>query len=240
MAISDKTHELHITLSTKHCELSSAEIVHMEKDLDTLGALVEDFPVSDLHVTVIRHPATNDYHVKTTLALPGRKLFTGERHVEVHPAYKRCLHKLIEKVHAYKQEMTIHADAAKQMAGTHQEIEPSGMFNTDALNRAVEANDYPAFRRAIDVFEPALMERVGKWMGRYPEISSQAEWPISVSEVVEEVFLNAFDQFPTRSHDVPPGQWLEHLIDPSVQALVQSPDEEFERVRFSSSVFEES
>jgi hypothetical protein len=52
------------------------------------------------------------------------------------------------------------------------------------------------------------------------------------------VFLNAFEQFPNHSRDVPPGEWLEQLIDPSVQAILQSPDEEFANISFVRSMRE--
>ncbi len=234
MTFSDQSYNLRIVLDTKGCELAAAEIEQMEEDLHTLRELVKDFPVSDLHVTVVHHQRSGDYHVKTSLALSGRKLFTGERHALMHPAFESCIRKLVKKVRAYKHEMRVGADATKQAAGTRQDVQPTAVFDTNLLVRAVEAKDYPSFRRELDVFEPSLMERIGRWMERYPEISAQAEWSISVSDIVEEVFLNAFDRFEQRSHDVPPGKWLESLIDPSVQALLQSSDEEFERVRFSS------
>jgi ribosome-associated translation inhibitor RaiA len=217
--------------------LSAAEIEEIEEDLDTLRELVEDFPVSDLHITVVYHQRSDDYHVKTSLALSGRKLFTGDRHAKVHPAFESCVRKLTKKVRAYKNNMRVGTDASKQAAGTRQDVQPVGEIDLNALAHSVDAQDYPAFRREIDVFEPSLMERIGRWIERYPEIRSQLDQAMSVSDIVEEVFLNAFDRFATRSHQVPPGQWLEGLIDPSIQALLQSPDEEFERVRFSKSTF---
>ena len=237
MMFSDQSYNLRMELDTKGCELSASEVEDMEEDLDTLRDLVEDFPVSNLYITVVHHQRSDDYHVKTSLALSGRKLFTGERHAKVHPAFDSCIRKLTKKVRAYKREMRVGADASKQAEGTRQDVQPSGEIDVNSLVEAVDANDYTAFRREIDVFESSLMERIGRWIERYPEIRSQLDQPMSVSDIVEEVFLNAFDRFETRSHDVPPGQWLESLIDPSVQALLQSPDVEFERVRFSKSAF---
>ena len=237
MKFSDESYNLRLELDTKGCELSASEIEDMEEDLDTLRDLVEDFPVSNLYITVVHHQRTDDYHVKTSLALSGRKLFTGERHAKVHPAFDSCIRKLVKKVRAYKHEMRVGTDASKQAAGTRQDIQPSGEMDLNAMVNAVDAKDYSTFRREIDVFESSLTERIGRWIERYPEIRSQLDQLILVSDIVEEVFLNAFDRFETRSHNVPPGQWLESLIDPSVQALLQSPDEEFERVRFSNGTF---
>ncbi|TWT81603.1 hypothetical protein CA13_30560 [Planctomycetes bacterium CA13] len=237
MKFSNQSHALRIMLDTKDCELSSVEIEHMEEDLHTLRELVADFPVSDLHVTVVHHPRGGDYHVRTTLALPDRRIFTGDRHAKVHPAYERCLRKLVKKVRAYKHEMRIGEDSIKQAKGTRQTVEPIAELDVSALVKTVKDDDYLEFRRKIDLFEPALSERIARWLGKYPEIQTQFEWPVSVSDIVEEVFLNAFDQFDLRSHDVSPGDWLENLIDPSVQAILQSPDDEYMRIEFSSAAF---
>ena len=237
MKSSDQSHALRIVLDTKNCQLSPGEIEHMEEDLHTLRELVADFPVSDLHLTVIHHPRSDDYHVRTTLSLSGRKLFTGDRHATVHPAYERCIRKLVKKVRAYKHEMRVGEDAVKQAKGTRQNVVAVAEFDVSAMIQTVENDDYLEFRRQMDVFEPALRERISRWLGKYPEIQAQFEWPVSVSDIVEEVFLNAFDQFDLRSHNVPPGDWLESLIDPSVQAILQSPDDEYMRIEFSSAAF---
>ena len=231
MAFSDESYNLRIELDTKGCELSADQIEDMEVDLHTLRNLVEDFPVSDLHITVVYHHKARDYHVKTSLGLSGRKLFTGERHSKVHPAFESCIRKLTKKVRAYKREMRVGHDAEKHSAGTRHDVLPAGEINVSALIEAAKTDNYEAFRAEIDVFEPSLAKRVSHWTERYPEMGSLLGHPFQVSDIVEEVFLNAFDQFENRPHEVPPGQWLESLIDPSIQALIQSPDEEFERIR---------
>lgn len=233
MSYSDESYNLRIELDTKGCELSPQEIEAMELDLDTLQALVADFPVSDLHITVVYHHKASDYHVKTSLGLCGRKLFTGDRHAKVHPAFESCIRKLTKKVRAYKREMRVGEDAEKLAAGTRHEVEPIAEVDVAAIIQAVENDDYAEFRRVIDVFEPSLAARISHWIKRYPEIESRLDHPFLLSDIVEEVFLNAFDRFAQRSHDIPPGRWLETLIDPSVQALLQSPDEEYERIQFA-------
>lgn len=233
MTFSDESYNLRIELDTKGCELSAHEIEDMEVDLHTLRQLVEDFPVSDLHITVVYHQKAHDYHVKTSLGLSGRKLFTGERHAKVHPAFESCIRKLTKKVRAYKREMRVGEEAEKLSAGTRHDVTPVGEVDVAGLVAAVARDDYTAFRQSIDVFEPALASRISHWVERYPAIASRLEHPFQVSDIVEEVFLNAFDRFDDRSHQIPPGQWLESLIDPSVQSLIQSPDEEYERIQFA-------
>ncbi len=85
MPYSDESYDLRIELDTKGFELSADTIAHMEEDLDTLRKLVADFPVSNLYITIVHHKRSDDFHVKTSLALPGKTLFTGERDVHVHP-----------------------------------------------------------------------------------------------------------------------------------------------------------
>jgi len=239
MKFSDQSYNLRIELDTKGCQLSAEEIEDMEFDLHTLRNLVEDFPVSDLHITVVYHQKAHDYHVKTALALSGRKLFTGERHTKVHPAFEACIRKLTKKVRAYKRQMRVGEQAEKLSAGTRHTVEPIGEIDVNALIAAVKQDDYIAFRKEIDVFETSLAPRITHWLQRYPEIETALDHPISVSDVVEEVFLNAFDRFEQRSHDVPPGEWLESLIDPSVQAILQAPDEEYERIQFAKTAMQD-
>lgn len=239
MPYSDESYDLRIELDTKGCDLSAGEITKLEDSLDTLRKLVKDFPVANLYITIVHHSRSNDYHVKTSLALPGKTLFTGDRDVLVHPAFERCVGKLAKKVAAYKQRMHGEAKRAKQVEGTHQTIMPTRVLDIERLSEAVEKNDYVAFRRAADMFEEPLNERIGRWIQRYPEIEARLGDSITIADIVEEVFLNAFEQFAQRREDVPPGEWFEGLIDSSVQALLQSPDEEFANISFARSLLEE-
>ena len=90
------------------------------------------------------------------------------------------------------------------------------------------------------MFEGSLRARVGRWIQRNPEIESRLDEDFRIDDLVEEVFLTGFERFSARSHDVPPGQWLEQLIDPSVQAILQSPDEEYANISVIRSAAEGS
>ena len=233
MHFTSEGEKFRIQLNTQGCELSANEIAEMEEDLHSLRNAVESFPVSRLQITVVHHAKSDDYHVKTSLMLSGKTLFTGERDVLVHPAYERCVRKLVRKVEAFKQNMHGDAELAKQAKATHATVEPTGTVDTERLKAAVEADDYPAFRQAADVFDNSLTERVGRWLQRYPEIELGLGESVTISEIVEDVFLNAYEQFPSRPDEVPPGDWLEGLIDPTVQALMLSPDEEYARISYA-------
>ena len=98
--------------------------------------------------------------------------------------------------------------------------------------------DYRAFRAAMGVYEDALEKRVGRWIERYPDAEAQLGNGLLISEIVEEVFLNAFDQYNARPASLRLGQWLENLIDPSIQTLLRDGGQEKENLSFIQSAQE--
>ncbi|MFN9508059.1 MAG: hypothetical protein ACK6AO_03535 [Planctomycetota bacterium] len=234
----DSTSSLRIELDTQGFELSAGEIADMEADLHTLRRQIEHFPSSLLHISMIRHQRDRTYHVKTSLTLCGTTLFTGDRDLASHAAFERCIHKLVGKVQAHKAKMAGKIDWNKATSGNHAELNPTDQFDALELDCAVAQDDYLAFRLAMDVFEDGLSKRVGRWINRYPQIEEKLGQSMTISDIVEEVFLIAFSEFLDRPHDVPPGKWLEGLIDPAVQALIQSPDEEYASISYSRAILE--
>ena len=226
MPFSDESYNLRIELDTKHCELSADEIAKMESALDPLSRLVRDFPVRDLYVTVIHHPRSKDFHVKTALVLPGRTLFTGDRDHQMYPAYERCVRKLVNKMEAYKTQLEKSSEIAKHEKGTHQDVVPTQVPDIDLLVSAVQEGDYRQFRRATYVYDESVRKRVGRWVQRYPEANKRLGGTLDVvGDITEEVFLNAFEQFNSRPQALRFGDWLENLIDPSIRTLLQHPEE---------------
>jgi len=238
MRFSDESYNLRIELDQKGCKVSADQIEKMESMLDTLRKLTEPFPVSNLYVDVIFHKPSQDYHIKISLALPGKTLFTGDRDSTVLPAFERCVRKLVQKVSAYKSRMGRDSELARQTEGTHQMVKPTGDFDLAAIELAVAEGDYPQFRNQLDMFDGSLRQRVGRWLARYPEIETRLGDDFQIDDILEEVYLNAFEQFPKRSHDVPPGDWLTHLIDPSVQTILRSTDDEYANISFVRSSLE--
>jgi ribosome-associated translation inhibitor RaiA len=235
MPFSDESYDLRIELDQQGCELSADQIERMETALHTLRKLTQPFPVANLYIDVVFHKTTQDFHLKTSLALPGKTLFTGDRDADVQPAFERCVRKLVHKVSAYKSRMEQNAELAKQAEGTHHRVESTGEFDVAMIQQSVDNGDYSAFRQQVDVFAASLRQRIGRWLQRYPEIESRLGSDFGIGDIVEEVFLNAFENFEQRSHDVPPGDWLTHLIDPSVQTILKSPDEEYANLSFVQS-----
>ncbi|MFM8572877.1 MAG: hypothetical protein ACKOAU_14885 [Pirellula sp.] len=229
---------LRIELDTQGCELSAGEISDMEEDLHTLRRQIEHFPSSLLQIAILRHQRDRSFHVKTSLSLCRTTLFTGDRDVAVHAAFERCIHKLIRKVEAHKARAAGRLDWGKTNSGNNLAMNPSDEFNLLDLQCAVAQDDYVAFRKAVDVFEGSLSKRIGRWVNRYPQLEVRLGLSITISDLVEEVFLLAYERFHQRPHDVPPGTWIEGLIDPAVQTLLQSPDEEYANISFSRAILE--
>jgi hypothetical protein len=100
------------------------------------------------------------------------------------------------------------------------------------LEDALQSNDYVAFRRALDVYDEALRGRIGRWLQRYPALNARLDVDFQLDDVVEEVLLNAFERFEDRPAQVPLGDWLEQLIDPSLRMFAAAPDEELENISF--------
>lgn len=231
-------HELRIQLDTKHCTLSAREIEKMEANLGTLRTRAQNFPIADLYVTVTRFPRTGDFHVKTSLVLTGRTLFTGDRDVLVHPAYQRCIHKLVHKLEAYIEALGQKPTIRKHEEGTQLDLLPATVPDAALLERAAADGDYAAFRKALSVYDEALHRRVSRWINRYPMLEARLGDTLSVDDAVEEVYLNAYERFGERPRSLRFGQWLEELIDSSLRALLEHPDEELTSISLARTLQE--
>ncbi len=238
MNFSDQTYNLRIELDTKHCTLAPAEIERLEQALQPLRKPVEKFPVSDLYITIEFFQRSHDYRIKTVLQLPGRGLATGDLDKDYLPAFERCVRKLVHKVIAYEGQLEDEEERSKQLKGTHHEVHPSETIDEAAAEQAVADNDYAAFCRHLVSFEEPLRKRIGRWIQRYPILDEQLGDRFDLNDVVDEVFLNAFERFDQRPRAVPLGTWLEQLIDPSLRILSQDTVDELENISFARSLRE--
>jgi hypothetical protein len=234
----DPTYNFRIVLDAKHCAIPPMEWEKMLICLSPLDRATQTFPFSDLYITINHHPRTHAVHVKTSLVLSGKTLFTGDRSDLIYAAFERCIRKLVNKVQAYKQDLSETAEVSKHEKRTHQDVEPSVSPDPAVIDAAVANGDYRAFRIALYGYEEPLRKRIGRWIERFPDIQAQIGQQFTVADLVEEVFLNAFDQYDHRPREIRLGDWLEHLIDPSVKALLLHPDEERENIRFAQTITE--
>lgn len=235
MTYRDQSYDLAVQYDAHGFELSDDLKARFDEDLDRLATMLRRGPAATLHVDLVRHARTGDYHVKTTLRIDrGPAFFTGERDALPGPAFKRCVHKLIRKVEEFRRK------AERQhlgVAARSPAVGADGPPDWEGIATAVEQGDYAAFRVALDVYEDSLTQRVGRAVERYPEASAALGDRLMVSEFVEEVFLNAFEEFgdgARRKERL--SDWLESLIDPSIQAMLADPETEKENVAYVRSL----
>lgn len=229
MRFSDETYNLRINTDSQNYTISEAESAKMDASLDTLRKAAAAFPVSDLKIEIIRQSRTDHIDVKTSLVLPGQTLTTSDWDVQLHPAYERCIKKLVGMVADYKERLGSKSEMAKTVEGTLHEVHPSQPPDPEALQMAAAEGDYQAFRTALSVYEDAVQRRAGRWIERYPEAIERLGDGLVMSDIVEEVFLLAFERFTDRPAR-PMGEWLESLIDPAIQAWLKDPVAEKENI----------
>lgn len=239
MSLSDTSYNLRIELDTHNCALSPSEIERFEEALGLLRSPTEKFPVSDLYITVTYQPRSTDYRVTTALVLPGRTLAAGDLEKHPYPAFERCVRKLARRLESYEAELDHEAELAKHQKGTEHDVIPEHEPDAQTLEETVAQQDYSSFRRAMYVYEEAVRKRIGRWVQRYPKMEARIGVDLELADIVEEVFLNAFERWNERPQEVLLGDWLEHLIDPSIRLLAEHPTRELENVSFARTLHEQ-
>lgn len=238
MKYSDQSYNLRIELDTENCELTPAQIEKLEECLSPLRDLVKNFPVADLYITIQYNPPSHDYRVKAVLRLPGKGLATGDLEEDMYLAFRRCVSKLVHKVIAYKDRLEDAEAIAKHEKGTRHDVVAQQPIDGQALQAAVDQGDYAEFRKLTYPLEESVRKRAGRWIQRYPKIEAQLGERFDLADIVEEVFLNAFERYHEHPREVPFGDWLEGLIDPSVKLLNDDPDEALANISFAQSAIE--
>jgi hypothetical protein len=187
---------------------------------------VADFPNSDLTVNVIRHPRSETYRVEGRLRLPGQTLVSGVQDADIDSAFQRSVRELLRQVDAYKEGRDGKAEGQSRRREALDHIVAPEAPTDGALGRAVAAGDYRAFRLALAGYEEWLRNRVGRWIQRYPKAEARVGKRLRIGDVLEQVYLSAFEQFAQWSPAVRPlHDWLDGLIDASLKVLLRHPDE---------------
>jgi hypothetical protein len=111
-----------------------------------------------------------------------------------------------------------------------QEIVASQLPDHHAMQEAVAEGDYFAFRRATLMYEEPVRKRIGRWVQRYPAVNELIGRELQIADVLEGVFLAAFERLDEKPTEVLPGNWLESLIDDVIREIAEHPDEELENI----------
>jgi len=233
------TDRLQVEITSTGCEIPADERTRIQTPIAALADKVHDLGEACLWINVVFHPRRAVYHAEFKLKLPGRSLFTGAEDSYLDAALQRSFAKLTRKVDAYLENPDIEAVTAAQRRA---EAEADAIAPQDPaagpLAEAANAGDYRAFREGLADYEIWLHKRVGRMVQRYPNVQARIGDELLIGDVVEEVFLNAFEQFTRRSTDVRLREWLDGLIEPSIRALMQNPDEEYAALDMARSVME--
>jgi hypothetical protein len=229
MQFDDDRYRLHVEINTKGCEVPADELARMQQSLEQLGEAIQGFPRAELFFTIVRHPRSEAVNVEARMKLPGRTLFTADRDDYLDSAFQRCLDKLIRKTAEYKANPDRQAlERARGRLDLDRDLVAPEDPAAGPLGEAVRAGDYRAFRSALAGYEEWLRLRVGRWVQRYPEAEAKVGGELLLGDLVEEVYLNAFEGFARRPTGVGLWRWLEGLLDPSLRALLRHPAEERE------------
>ncbi len=227
MQYTDAQHHLNVVLTPRECSLPPEELVSLENKLRPLAEVVTVFPQADLEADIVHHPRSRLYHVRCRLRVPGATLFAGDYDRSAVPAFDRCVSDLVRKVGDYAEHPDRQAGraTARENALDREIIAPEDPAG-GPLGGAVEAGDYQRFRNLLILYEDWLRNRVGRWLQRYPRAEARLGRDFSIGDLVEEVYLNAFERFTGRPTVVPLRDWLDGLIDPSVKAMLRHPEAE--------------
>lgn len=230
--------KLRLLFDVHQLTLSGAEEELLRDRLESLARQVDNFPVADLHVLIEGNARSNDVSVKLTLVLPGKTLVASDHDVIPEPAFERALNSLLESLHEYKGRLGKVPERQKAEKGTRQELHATAVVDAAAVEAAVQAGDYLAFRTATFALEEGLSRRIGRWVQRYPEIETRIGRDLRLEDIVEETFLLAFESYKYRPRDLPFGTWLENLVDSAIKVIKTKGEEELQNIRRAQSARE--
>jgi len=221
----DPRTNLHVELNAKGCTIPEDESAHMQKRIQEVGDQVRDFPASQLRVNVIYHPRSEDYHAEARLKVPGRTLTSGDRNTHLDSAFQGCMDRLLAEVKAYRERPDRDTvERTEDRAALDREIVMPADPDAGPIAAAAQEGDYKAFRTALAGYEEWIRKRVGRWVQRHPEVEERIGGDILIGDLIEEVYLLAFEGFTKRSTDIRLSEWLDKLLEPALAAAVKQPD----------------
>jgi hypothetical protein len=238
MQYTDERYHLEVEIAAKECTIPPDELARMQRLLERLGEAVEEFSSSQLSMTVIHHPRSSGFHVAARLTLPTGSVSAEDRDVYLDSAFQRCVAKLTQRVHDTRRGSPPPRAATDRLAALDRDVVAPEDPDAGPLGEAVRGGDYRAFRLALAGYEDWLRGRVGRWIQRYPEAEARIGRRLLIGDLVEEVYLSAFEGFLERPTDVRLSAWLDRLLDPSLKAFLRHPDEERENASLAQTLRE--
>jgi hypothetical protein len=210
---------LDIDIDVQQCEFPDDERQRIQHDLELLADELLEFPASQLRLSIVYHPRQEEYHAQAWLKLPGKRFVSGRYSPWLDYSVMRCLAKLRRHVESYRENPNSEAirETERRLELQNHVVPPTERI-ADALEKAIQRQDYRAFRRALSGYEDRMRAQVANWVRRYPQMTRLLGEDIEIEDIVEEVFLMAFDEFPVQQEKTI-SEWLRQFIDPAVKAI---------------------
>ena len=226
MQYTAEEYHLQIEIDAKEYELTPEERAHINPDVDRIGEAVRSFPMSQLWLTIVYHPRSNRFHAQAKLKLPGETIITGHHDPVLEAAVGWCADKVVRRVQAYQARPDHEAvDQAARRAEADRNLIAPTEPDSGKLGQAVQSGDYAAFRRALLKQEEPLRKHAGRWVQRYPHVQAEIGRTLEIADIVEEIFLLAFERHVDRPLHIPFHQWLESLTDEAMKSLWNNDEE---------------
>jgi ribosome-associated translation inhibitor RaiA len=233
----DDRNHLRVDIRSKKCEVPADQRARMQERLREIGDQVRDFPAAQLWLNLIFHPRSQDFHAEAKLRLPGKTLFSGDRNDYLDSAFQGCVGRLLAQVDAYKRRPDRQAaEQVEQRVARDGDVVLPEDPDMGPIACAVQAGDYRAFRTAMSGYEEWLRKRVGRWLQRYPDVEDRIGVDILIGDLIEEVYLRAFEGYSKRPADIRVSEWLDKLIDPSLREQIKRPDAVHEEASLARTV----
>jgi len=230
---------LRVTIRARDRDIPEDERTRMQDTLAPLRDAVQDLEPCDLWIQVIYHANSDSYHVEFKFKTAAHTLMTGDWDRYMDSAYQRCVRKMVRKVQDARLKPARQLETpAERVEQLNQDVVAPEGADEGPLGKAVQEGDYRAFREAAVGYEDWLRKRIGRWIQRSPDTQARVGRDLLIGDLVEEVYLNAFERYETRSADLSFSRWLEDLIDPSLKAMLRHPDEEHQNASFARTLRE--
>jgi hypothetical protein len=210
---------LDVDIDVQQCQMPADERTRIQEDLERLAEELLEFSASQLRISIVYHSRQEQYHAQAWLKVPGKRFVSGRYSPWLDYSIMRCLAKLRRHVESYRENPN--SDAIRETAQRlelQNHVVPPTEHIADALGKAIQRQDYRGFRRALGGYEDRTRAQVANWVRRYPQMTHLLGQDIEIDDIVEEVFLMAFEQFPEQLEQTI-SEWLRQFIDPAVKAI---------------------
>jgi len=207
---------MQVQIKTSHHGLSGLDREELDRAVEQLDRLTENYEMRHLHVDVARVGRTNEVRVKLVLALARRRLVVDVRGPGVGPAARDGVAVLSRKIELAKDR--VHRLHGKRML--RRAKAEAALVDMDALRAAVAASDYGAFRDALREAPEAVEAELGRRLKRHADAEALLGDEFLIADLVEGVIRRAYENYADRAASTPIHEWLFHSIDPIVEEFV--------------------